>query len=231
MKTEQKYDFRKELLCIHEAGIRDFTREAKENEYQIPNKVKIVAGTGEVLQTAVLDFADFLRTSMSLEVCVVELGEEAEIMVDLAENCAVDLGDAASYRGFMIKTDEAGIKVFGHDERGAGQGLYYLEDVMTFAKAPVVSKGEVSKRPLFSPQMIHSAYGLDEYPDEYLARIAHEGRDAILVFTKDVNKTPCGFLDFNELIGRAAKYGLDVYAYSYMLSERHPEDEYAEEYY
>lgn len=231
MRNEQKYDFRKELLCIHEAGIRDIARKAKENEYQIPETVKIAAGKGEVLRTAVFDFADFLKTSMSVDAMIVDLDEEAEITVDLAENCKVDLGDAASYRGFMVQTDETGIKVYGHDERGAGQGLYYLEDVMRFANAPVVSKGEVSKRPLFSPQMIHSAYGLDEYPDNYLARIAHEGRDAILVFTEDVNETPCGFLDFNELIARAAKYGLDVYAYSYMHSERHPEDADAEEYY
>lgn len=231
MKTEQRYDFRKELLCIHESGIRDFARAAKENEYQIPEIVKIAAGTGEVLRTAALDFADFLKTSMSVEACVVNLGEEAQITVDLAENCGIDLGDAASYRGFMVKADEAGIKVYGHDERGAGQGLYYLEDVMSFAKAPVVPMGEVSKRPLFSPQMIHSAYDLDEYPDEYLARVAHEGRDAILVFATDANMTPYGPLDFNELIGRAAKYGLDVYAYSYLVSERHPDDADAEEYY
>lgn len=231
MKTEQRYDFRKELLCIHEADIRNFSRRAKEDEYQIPERVKIAAGTGEVLRTAALDFADFLKTSMSVEASVVDLSQEAEIIVDLAENCGVDLGDATSYRGFMVRVDETGIKVFGHDERGAGQALYYLEDVMTFAKAPVVAKGQVSKRPIFSPQMIHSAYDLDEYPDHYLARIAHEGRDAILVFTKDVNMTPYGPLDFNELIRRAAKYGLDVYAYSYLVSEKHPEDPGAEEYY
>ncbi len=231
MKKEQRYDFQKELLCIHEADIRNFSRKAAEGEYGLPEKVTIAAGSGEVLRTAALDFADFLKTSMSIEAKVVDLGEKAEITVDLAENCGADLGDAASYRGFLVKTDETGIKVIGHDERGAGQGLYYLEDVMTFAKAPVVKMGEVSKRPLFSPQMIHSAYNLDEYPDNYLARIAHEGRDAILVFTKDVNMTPYGPLDFNDLIARAAKYGLDVYAYSYLVSERHPEDPDAEEYY
>ncbi len=231
MKKEQRYDFQKQLLCIHEADIRDFSRKANEGEYQIPEKVTIAAGNGETLRTAALDFADFLKTSMSIDAKVVDLSEKAEITVDLAENCGADLGDAASYRGFLIKTDETGIKVIGHDERGAGQGLYYLEDVMTFAKAPVVKFGEVSKRPLFSPQMIHSAYYLDEYPDNYLARVAHEGRDAILVFATDANMTPYGPLDFNELIGRASKYGLDVYAYSYLNSERHPEDPDAEEYY
>ena len=38
--------------------------------------------------------------------------------------------------------------------------------------------------------------------------IAHQGIDAILVFTKDVDITPHGYVDFNELIYRAEGYGL-----------------------
>ena len=54
---------------------------------------------------------------------------------------------------------------------------------------------------------------------------------AILVFTKDVNRTSFGYLDFNDLIRRAKRYGIDVYAYSKMLSDKHPSDPNAEEYY
>ena len=79
--------------------------------------------------------------------------------------------------------------------------------------------------------MVHSGFGIDQFPDCHLRDIAHSGMDAILVFTKDVNTTTCGFLDFNELIVRAAKYGIDVYAYSYMKSKFHPLDDGAEEYY
>ena len=57
-------------------------------------------------------------------------------------------------------------------------------------------------KPAFSPQMVHSGYGFDEFPDEYLMRIA-----------------------------RANKYGLDVYAYSCMANKFHPEEEGAEAYY
>jgi hypothetical protein len=79
--------------------------------------------------------------------------------------------------------------------------------------------------------MIHSGFGIDQFPDCHLRDIAHSGMDAILVFTKDVNTTTCGFLDFNELIVRAAKYGIDVYAYSYMKSKFHPLDDGAEAFY
>jgi len=55
--------------------------------------------------------------------------------------------------------------------------------------------------------------------------------DSILVFTKDVDTTPHGYLDFNELIYRAAGYGIDVYAYSCLKSLKHPDDNNAESYY
>ena len=77
---------------------------------------------------------------------------------------------------------------------------------------------------MYSPRMIHSGYGIDWFPNEHLAAIAHAGMDAILVFVKDVNITTTGFIDMNELIHRASKYGIDVYAYSYMKSLRHPDD-------
>ena len=234
MRTEKLYDFRKRLLTVHESGIRDEGRSKYENEFQIENGaiIRISGNAGEVIKTAAMDFADYLKTSMLVNSCVVPFHvEKAAVTVELADEAGIDMGEAASYRGFMIRTDENGIKIYGYDERGAAQGLYYLEDLMTFERAPVVTFGEIRKKPLFSPQMIHSGFGLDEYPDEYLARVAHEGRDAILVFTEGVNKTPSGYLDFNDLIKRAGRYGLDVYAYSYMVSNMSPEAPEAEEFY
>ena len=79
--------------------------------------------------------------------------------------------------------------------------------------------------------MIHSGYQLDVFPDAHLSAIAHAGMDAILIFVKDVNMTPTSHQDFNELIYRAGKYGLDVYAYSYYESNAHPDDPGAEAHY
>lgn len=229
---EQSYDFRKALLTVHEPNLRDANRKAHEGEFELTGGLTIAAEGGEVIQTAAADLVDFLRISMGISSKLANFADEAaEVKVMLAETAGIDLGEAAEYRGFMVVTNEKGICVYGHDERGAAQGIYYLEDVMTFAKAPVIPYGSVWKKPLFSPQMVHSGYGLDQYPDEYLSRIAHEGRDAILVFTKDVNETPDGYLDFNALIRRAAKFGLSVYAYSYLVSDMSPEAPEADAYY
>lgn len=233
MRKENAYDFQKRLLMIHQPGLRIPGRCAKEGQYQLPERVTVSMpkGANEVVQTAVLDFADYLKTSMDIEAQVVCDSNDAQVKVALAKGAGMELGEYASYKGFRIDVTEDGICVYGHDDRGIGQGLYYLEDLMGFARGPVLDLGTVCKKPMFSPQMIHSGYYLDEYPDEYLARVAHEGRDAILIFTKDVNLTPCGYVDFNDLIRRAARYGLDVYAYSYMKSPVSPLDPKAEEYY
>lgn len=230
---ENNYDFRRRLLIIHEKDIRDISIIAKENEYMLPEKVVISINGNytDVTMTAVCDFMDFLQKSMHITPTLSYNEINAHITVSLASTFEINLEEAASYKGFMIKTDENGISVYGNDERGIGQGLYYIETLMSFKKAPLLKLGKIKKKPMFAPRMIHSGYGVDEYPDEYLSRIAHEGRDAILVFTKGVNEVPHGYLDFNDLIERARRYGLDVYAYSFLKSNMSPESPEAEEFY
>ncbi|MBQ5746358.1 MAG: hypothetical protein IIV81_00325, partial [Clostridia bacterium] len=134
------------------------------------------------------------------------------------------------YMGYKLSFDE-GIVIDAFDERGIAQAFYYLEDLMSVRLAPFIKKEVVENKAMYSPRMIHSGYGIDQFPDCHLRAIAHSGMDSILVFTKAVNTTTCGYLDFNELIYRAAKYGVDVYAYSYMKSNFHPDSPEAEAYY
>ncbi|MBE7037252.1 MAG: hypothetical protein E7403_08165, partial [Ruminococcaceae bacterium] len=231
--AEKMYDFRKRLLTVHDSDVRNPKRKTKDNEFEITNGalIKISPKACDVVKIAANDFVDFLNVSMGVTAGVVNFGDDAIITLELAEDAGVDLGEFASYKGFFVQTSAQGIKIYGHDPRGIAQALFYIEDLMCFAKAPVLAFGDIKKKPMFYPQMVHSGYGIDEFPDEYLLRVAHEGRDAILVFTKDLNKTTCGYLNFNELIDRAAKYGIDVYAYSYLKSEVSPEAPEAEEYY
>ncbi len=233
MKTEKMYDFRKKLLTVHESDLRNSKRHATDNEFEVKNGaiVKINENADEVVTTAVYDFTDFLKTSMGVSAVVSSVAEKAEITVELADNAGINLGEFATSKGFFIKTDENGITVYGHDARGIGHGLYYIEDLMTFEHAPVLAFGEIKKKPLFSPQMIHSGYGLDEFPDEYIARVAHEGRDALLVFMKDEDLSTQGLASLNDIIRRAARYGVDTYAYSKLVSNMSPESPEAEEFY
>jgi len=237
MKKENSYDFQKKLLAIHEPDLRRKDKNPAGNQLELKDGLCVAFApiAGKVIETAASDFADFLAISMGFSKVrvvkeLIEEGGSVCIYPVSQERYANLLGEANRYKGFLIRVTDR-IEIYAYDERGAAQALYYLEDMMSFEHAPFIKKEEIRKYAMFSPQMIHSGYALDEYPDEYLAKVAHEGRDAILVFTKDVNKTPGGYLDFNDLINRAARYGLDVYAYSYLLSNMSPEAPEAEEFY
>lgn len=226
LTKEQNYDFRKAMLQVHKKDLRDELIIPESDDFEITNGMSIVMpeDATEVIRTAVMDFADYLYTSMGVSVLLkTGVPEDGEIYVATKDQIFCDLEGANSYKGFKVIVDDR-ITVCGFDDRGAAQGLYFLEDEMTERRAPFLSKKTTCRKPLFSPRMVHSGYGLDDYPDEHLAAIAHSGRDAILVFAKDVNISATGYLDFNGLIHRAAKYGIDVYAYSYLKTTVHPDD-------
>ena len=198
------------------------------NELEIKDGtvITIPENAEEVSLVAAQDFCDFLLTSMNVAAAVKKGTVDAKNKIELfiAENAGVDLGEYKGYRGYRIDTDDNGIKIYANDCRGMAQALYYLEFMMELRKAPFIKKGSTSRKPRFAPQMVHSGYALDEFPSAHLNQIAHEGRDAILVYTEGINKTSYGFLDFNALIYNAKKYGIDVYAYSDMKSKMHPKD-------
>ncbi len=236
MRMESNYEFRKRMLEYHEKDIRNFDLKPLEDEMELCEDARIFISenAGDVILTAARDFTEYLFTSMNSSAVVKRKeydGKGNAVVIALSKDTKADLGKAEGYRGYRIDVEKDVIYIHGYDERGAAQALYYLEDLMTIRKAPFIKQGTTARKPMFSPQMVHSGYGLDEYPNEHLAAIAHQGRDAILVFVRDVNITPYGYLDFNELIYRASKYGLDVYAYSYLKSEKHPDEPDAEEYY
>ncbi|WP_409345527.1 hypothetical protein [Paenibacillus sp. MBLB4367] len=239
--SEKNYEFRKRLEVVHKPDRRDPNVRASAQEVEITDEWRIVIAkdAGPVVLNVAKDLQDYLLVSMDVSVPVRRVSDPAlaasseENVIVLAERRQLpalgqNLTEPRSYRLFA---EANRITVCGFDERGVGQGSYFLEDLMNLKEAPIVSRQDITRAPLFSPRMVHSGWGLDHYPDAHLNAMAHAGIDAILIFVKDVNETPDGFLDFNYLIDRANLHGLDVYAYSYITSRKHPDAPDAEEYY
>lgn len=226
LKKERKYGFRERMLEVHKKGIRNPELMPSSDEFEVKDGILINIGTeldcDGVIETAAWDFTDYLYKSMDISASVSK--KSGQITVRIADS-SIDMTDADATKGFVLDVNADGITVTGYDARGCAQGLYFLETLMTMRKAPYIKFGTVKKKPAFSPQMVHSGYQIDRFPNEHLAQIAHEGRDAIVMFVDDVDKTPTGYMDFNELIYRAAKYGIDIYAYIYFDNLKHPEDE------
>ncbi len=236
LTPEAPYTFRDRLLTVHRRDLRDHTALPHTDQLLLPDSltVRIDRGASVVIKTAARDFCDYLEASMGIAAGVAVSGfdtaAKGDITVRLAADCGADLGDMAAYKGFVCTVGDT-VDIVAHDDRGAAQALFYLEDMMTMASAPILDHGTFRSRAMVSPQMVHSGYGFDEFPEDYLARVAHEGRDAILVYTMDANITPSGYLSFNALIDSAAKWGIDVYAYSYIRSSVSPDAPGAAEFY
>lgn len=239
--NERNYEFRRRLEAVHKPDRRNLDLKPEIGEAEIGHDWQIVISeqAGPLIHHVAKDLQDYLFVSMHVSVSLrkasdigeaAAAGERVIVLAAQEELPSLDsrLGKPRSYR---VIASANRIVVCGCDDRGVGQGSYYLEDLMNLREAPFVRARDIYREPLFSPRMAHSGWGLDRYPDAHLSAMAHAGIDAILVFVKDVDLTPEGYQDFNYLVDRAELHGLDVYMYSYMTNRKHPDDPDAEAYY
>lgn len=227
---EKKYQFKENMLQIHQKDRRDFSLVPFNDEFEIKNGFSIVVAenAGDVTMTAVRDFVDYLFTSMKVSAMISLAAEENCVKISLNQ----DIEEASGYMGYRITVADKCITLEGYDERGIAQGLYYLEDVMSVRKAPFLKKGVTKRKALFSPRSTHSPFGMFEYTDSALSIISHYGMDAIELWLKDGYTTLRGdFIDLRSLANRAEKYGIDLNVSLYAPHNKHPEEVGAQEFY
>lgn len=225
MSTDKRYNFRKELttsIFPFKSNLRD----KHENEISLLDGVRFSWDISlPVITHAVKDFKAYLKVCFGVK----EVKEDAvEINVIITKDLPQEV---CSYKGRKVEISDNKIEIKAFDDRGAAQAIYDLEDAMSELKQPYLKKGTNSQKPLFSPRMAHSAFDVDVFPDGYLQRLAKCGIDAIILFIRGVNEVATGKADINNIIDRAASYGIDTYAYSYINIFKHPSDEDAEEVY
>ena len=232
MPTEKRYEFKKALLDVHKAGLRDYSQVKADDEFEIENGIGIVIPTDAsiVIKNAVKDFQDFLYTSMDISAITKKEAKSVEkcLKITIKE----DIGEASGYMGYRITASEGGITLEGHDDRGAAQGLYFLEDLMSVRRAPFVKHGVIARKALFSPRFSQSPFGMFEWTDEALLYLAHAGMDTITLWIKDINlDLRKGYIDMPLLVDRAERFGIDVNIMLYQEHTAHPDDENAEAFY
>jgi len=237
---EQQYDFRARLECVHKAGRRNPAGKPGPNDVVIGADWRIVIdrGASVFLEAAAHDLQDYFNTSLGITLSFVrspligrKLPLSKSIILAVKRELPTWAGKSSTPRGYRIVCRDDTVILCGNDERGAAQAGYYLEDLLNLSEAPFLEPCDTEREPVFSPRMTHSGFGLDDFPDAYLNAIAHTGMDSVLLFVKDPDTTRGGRTDINDLIKRAAAFGLDVYFYSMMRNTRHPDDPGAEEFY
>lgn len=232
---ERNFQFRQRLNQVHRGDRRDPAARASEGEVAVAEGWRIVLddGASEYLVGVGQDLQDYFFTSMGVSTLLTKGGEAGARSIRLTtSDRAPEPGEGLTTpRGYRLIVESDCITVCGFDERGVGQGCYYIEDLMNLREGPFLEPQDLVREPIFSPRMIHSGWGIDQFPDQHLNAIAHAGMDAILVFVKGPDMTTTGYLDLNNLVERAAHFGVDVYLYSYLKSRKHPDDPEAEAFY
>src|SRR4030095_9744244 len=117
--------------------------------------------------------------------------------------------------------------------RGVMRALQYLEDRLSFRKAPILEPFREVRAPLYSPRITSTPFyarveleeGSDPYSDELLSRISHYGFSAIWIwaelfevgrssaFPELKNSVEARQRRLQAVVDRAARRGLDVYLY------------------
>ena len=229
MKKEINYQFRQRFSVVHRADRRDMEKLCPKGFTELNGEwcITLPEDADSVLRNAARDLEDYFFTSMKLSLRIVNEREGKDYQKKIIYKTDASLKEY-SYR-FAVSEKE--IILCGQNSRMSAQAGYFLEDLMNLEEGPFVEPQDTVRTSLFNPRMVHSGYGLDMYPTEHLKNIAHSGISSILVFVNDVDKTPHGYDDFNDLCYRASQYGIDVYAYSYLANKMHPDDEGAYEFY
>lgn len=215
--AEQPYAFRAELETVHERGIRDRSIVRAADEFAFTDGAVVSVPSGcDLLFRAAQDFADYLAISQDVSVRVAS--DEGDAALTLRLEGSLDV------RSYEVKVTEKEVDVVAADERAAAQALYHLEDLMSLSRSPFLRHGTERRKAKYSPRMIHSGWGIDTFPENYLRRAAHHGFDAILVFVKEAGRTARGWDDVNAIIRTAKRWGIDTYLYSYVHAPVHPDD-------
>ena len=226
---EINYQFRQRFSIVHKSDRRDTEKKCPKGFIEVDSEWYIILpdNADVVMMNAARDLEDYFFTSMKVSLKLLRKSESKNVTKKIVY--AVDTSiKEYSYR---FAVNENTITLCGCDSRMAAQAGYFLEDLMNLEEGPFALPCDTVRTSLFNPRMIHSGYGLDMYPTEYLKNVAHSGISSLLVFVKDVDKTPHGYDDFNDLCYRASQYGLDVYAYSYLANKKHPDEPDAYEFY
>ena len=235
LPIEQPHDFRKVLSeGPLETLRRDPQARPSPSEMSIPAQgwsVVVPASAGPLLRQAAEDFREYLDRAMQVRVAL-EPKPSLEGWASLGNAIVAGAreqmpGCGAALKGrkdYQIVVGPGRVAVCGYDERGAMYGLFNLEARMTLREAPFLPRDlNTTRHSLYKARMTLSGLGWEEWPDKYLATIAHYGFDSIFA---SVYANPNGVPSnaryyqtihrqdpkrFRDLIRRAARWGIDVY--------------------
>ena len=220
--AEKNYDFRARHWEYHKPNRRDPRRKAGKNELMITPEWQIGFDADDKSITAIAarDFRDYLETSMGLSLRITRKKGPKVIWIEVSPKVK---------KGFVIEVKADCVTVSAAEDKMTFRGTIHLEDIMNLEEAPVLQLGRLVRKPLYRIRSVHSGSGIDNYPDSELIAMLHAGYDEIELFMVDFDRNRLGYCDFNDIIKRAARYGIRTFLFNYIRTYVHPDEAGAQE--
>jgi hypothetical protein len=242
LPIEDRYDYHKSFLsgsvhsyCRNEKAI------CQNDELEVAAtgwKILISASAGPLARMAAEDTVEYLAIGMRVqaELKVVESWKDSDkvdnsIVVGTRDDLAMKTTTGASIgselkasKDYELCVIDRRIVVCGFDDAGVMHGLFNLQARMKLREGPFIPRNlRTVRHSLYKTRMALSWLGWMQWPDKYLSHLAHDGYDAIYasVYANPngvegpphydlIRQQDAGRL--NDLIQRASKYGIRVYA-------------------
>ena len=179
LPEEPEFAFRKRIEIVHRSDRRDPDFKPAKDEFVFRDGVRLSGPDDPLVKRGIDDFTDYLATSMGVKAGVSPNAGGVDVALDAS------LAD----RQYTVAVDAKGVKIRAKNGRTAMQALFHLEDLMNLRRGPALAFGQENRRMRFSPRMTHSGWGVDQFPDNHLATIAHAGFDAILFYISGIDRT------------------------------------------
>ncbi len=241
LPVEERYDYHKTFLV---GSIHSLKRSP--DAVKQPNEAEIESGkwrivhlqdAGPLTTYAVEDSKEFFQLSMNISIDVdrVEQHEKARVFerailvgtkaqFETFDSTKPSLGaQLVRSKDYEIRVDGQQIQICGWDDAGVMHGLFHLQSRLKLREGPFLAKDfHTVRNSRYQTRMILSWLGWMEWPDNYLAHLAHDGYDAIYASgyanPNGVEGPPHYDLirkqkpeELKKLIRRAAKFGIRVY--------------------
>lgn len=192
LPIEPSYRFFQELTdgVDPELGRRDPSLRPESDEMAIPDrgwKIVIRSGAASPLREAAQALRSYLADDMHVELAVQEKpnlvvapDNSQTIFAGAREDltgCGAELNAPKDYQ---IKVSPDQIVICGYDEAGAMYGLYNLQERFSLRQAPYLPRDlNTVRHSIFRARMTLSGLGWMDWPERYLAMLAHYGFDSI----------------------------------------------------
>ncbi|MBR4017209.1 MAG: hypothetical protein IKK11_05300 [Oscillospiraceae bacterium] len=216
---EKSLDFEKRMLQVHKPNrVNPAALESVEGVRITPEwKIVYPAASDIVLVNGAKDLQDYFQVSMNVDLALETAEESGEKTIFITTD------NSLQPRSFRIQVSDR-IVITGVDPRYTAQGGYALEDILNMNEAPVISPRDETKQMRFSMRTINGGMHDEHYPDAHLQQIAHAGMTAVDLYLLDAATNPETAARINDIITRAAKFGLDVYGFPHFYNTVHPDE-------